>query len=75
LALTINVVNRFRKDVSTRQPRSLTVVECVVDANLNDARMVWHHIALGDGEAALARAHLNTVIRDPQTYGKAKSVP
>lgn len=74
LALAVSVVLRFRKDVSARQPRTLAVSQGVVDAYLNNARMVRHHIAFGDGKAALAGAHLDTVISDPQTNGKAKSV-
>ncbi len=50
------MVLRFRKDVSARQPRTLAVSQGIVDAYLNNARMVRHHIALGDGKAALAGA-------------------
>lgn len=75
LALAISVLLRLRKDVGAGQPRALTVSQRVVDPYLNDARMVRRHTALGDGEAALAGAHLDAMIRDPQTHRKAKSVP
>ena len=48
MALAIIVVRRFRKDVSPRQPRALTVSRRVGDAYLNNRRMVRHHTALGD---------------------------
>ena len=34
--------------------------------------VVWRHRAFRDGEAAVSRLHLNAVIGDAQTDGKAE---
>jgi len=46
----------------------------IFDANLNHVRVVGHRIAFGDGETAIAGFHLDAVIGDAETDGKAKSL-
>jgi hypothetical protein len=48
------------------------VCPCVVDANLDCVRFVWRHGALGDGEATVARFHLDAVVGDTQADREAK---
>ena len=74
LALAIGLVLGFRQDDGTVLSRSLAVSLSIFDANLNDVRVVGYHVALGDGEAAIAGFHLDAVIGDAETDGEAKGL-
>ena len=74
LALAVGVVGGFRKDDGTILSRSLTVGLRIFDANLNDVRIVRWHVAFRDCEAAVPGFHLNAMIGNTKTDGKAKSL-
>jgi len=74
LALAIGLVLGFGQDDGTVPPRTLAVTLSIFDANLNDVRIVGYHVAFGDGEAAIASFHLDTVIGDAKTDSEAKSL-
>src|SRR5262249_7477720 len=69
LALAIRLVRRFAQYDRTVLPRALTVALRILDADLNDVRGVWRHLALGNREAAVARFHLNAVVGDASAEG------
>src|SRR5579864_8142777 len=73
LALAIGLIFRLRQDGGSVLPRALAVPHGVFDTNLNHVRIVGRRISFGDGEAALARFHLDAVIADAETRGEAKS--
>jgi hypothetical protein len=68
------VVLGFRQDDGTVLSGSLAVPLSIVDANLNDVRVVGYHVAFGDSEAAIAGFHLDAVIGDAETDGEAKGL-
>ncbi len=72
LALAIGLVLRFGQDDGTVLSRPLAVTLRIFDANLNDVRVIGHHVAFGDGKAAIAGFHLDAVIGDAETDGEAK---
>jgi hypothetical protein len=74
LALAIGLVLGFCQDDGTVLSRSLAVPLSIFDANLNDVRVVGYHVAFGDGEAAIGGFHLDAMIGDAETDGKAKSL-
>ena|ERR1700758_1964511 len=74
LAFAIRMIFRFRHDDGSVLPRAFAVTNGIFDSNLNDMRIVGRHISFGDGEAALARFHLNAMIGDAETNGEAKSL-
>src|SRR5215470_5318866 len=67
LALAIGLLLRWGQDAGSVLPRALAVILSIFNANLNDMRIVGRHISFGDGEAALAGLHLDTVIGDAET--------
>ena len=74
LALAIGLVLGFRQDDGTVPSRPLAVPLGILDANLNDVRVVGYRVAFGDGQAAVADFHLDAVIGDAETDGEAKSL-
>ena len=64
LALAIRLVFRFSQDDCSVLPRALTVAHGILDADLNDMRIVWRHLSFGDREAAVTRFHLYAVVGD-----------
>ncbi len=74
LALSIGLVLRFSQDDGTVHSRARAVTPSIFDANLNDVTIVGHHIAFGDGEAAVAGFHLDAVIRDAKTDSETKGL-
>ena len=74
LALAIGLVLGFRQDDGTVPSRPFAVPLSILDANLNDVRVVGYHVAFGDGEAAITGFHLDAVIGDAETDGEAKSL-
>src|ERR1700751_159186 len=52
LALAIRLLLGFSQDDSSVLPRPLAVSLGILDANLNDMRIVGRHSSFGDGEAA-----------------------
>ena len=74
LALSIGLVLRFGEDDGTVRPRARAMTLCIFDANLHDVTIVGHHIAFSNGEAAVARFHLDAVIGNAKTDREAKSL-
>ena len=74
LALAIGLVLGFRQDDGPVLARPLAVPLHILDANLNDVRVVGYHVAFGDGDAAIAGFHLDAVIGDAETDGEAKGL-
>ena len=74
LALAIGMILRFSQDDGPVLPRAFAVSVGIFDTNLNDVRIVGYHVAFGDGEAAIASFHLDTVIGDAKTDSEAKSL-
>src|SRR5215813_9372008 len=74
LALSIGVIFRFAQDDSPVVPRTFAMANGIFDTHLNALGMVGRDIALGDGEAALPRFHLDAVIGNAQTNGEAKGL-
>lgn len=74
LTFAIGLVVGFRQDDGTVLSPALAVPLSIFDANLNDVRVVRYTVAFGDGEAAIARFHLDAVIADAETDGEAKSL-
>ena len=73
LALAIWLVLGFRQDYGAILSRELAVSFSIFDANLHNVRIVRYNVAFGDGEAAIPGFHLDAVIGDAETDGKAKS--
>jgi hypothetical protein len=74
LALAIGLVLGFSQNDGTIPPRALAVTFSIFDADLNYVRIVGHHIAFGDREAAVAGFHLDAVIGDAKTDSEPKSL-
>ena len=74
LALAIGLVLGFRQDYGTVLSRAFAVRLGIFDANLQNVRVVGYHVAFGDGEAAIPSFHLDAVIGNAKTDGKAKSL-
>ena len=74
LPLAIEMVLGFGQDGGTIVPRALAVAFSIFDANLNDMRMIGHHVAFGDGKAAITGLHLDAVIGNAETDDEAKSL-
>jgi hypothetical protein len=74
LPLAITVVDWFCEDQGAGLPRSLAVLSRTLDTDLHGGGMVRPYIALGDREAALASAHLDGVVCDPQPNREAKCI-
>jgi hypothetical protein len=72
LALAIHVVSGFGQNERTILARAFAVGSHIFDSNLGHVRMFWQHIALGDGEAALAGTHLNSMVGDAQPNREPK---
>jgi hypothetical protein len=72
LALAVGLILGLSHDDGTVPPRVLAVSSSIFDANLNDVRIVGHHVAFSDGKAAIAGLHLDAVIGDAETDGEAK---
>ncbi len=70
LAFAVHVVSGFGEDDGAGLAGALAVCVRILNADLNDVRAIGHDIALGDGEAAFAGTHLNTVVGDAQADGK-----
>jgi hypothetical protein len=66
------MIRRLGKDHGTGAAGALAVGARIFYADLNDVRSIGLNIALGNGEAALAGAHLDAVIGDAQAHGKAE---
>lgn len=73
LPLAIGLVLGFSNDDGTILPGALAVTFSILDANLNDVRIVGHHVAFSNGKAAIPGLHLDAVIGDAETDGEAKS--
>jgi len=74
LALAVGMVRRFRQDYCAILACPLAVNLGVFDTNLNDMRIVGFHLAFSNGKAAIPGFHLDTMIGNPQSDGKAKSL-
>jgi len=74
LALAIGLVLGFSQDDGTVPPRALAVTFSIFEADLNYVRIVGHHVAFGDREAAIAGFHLDAVIGDAKTDSEPKSL-
>ena len=72
LALAIGLILRLSQDDGSVLSRVLAVPLSILDANLNDLRIVGQHTSFGDGEAAFPSLHLDAVIGDAQADGEAK---
>jgi hypothetical protein len=66
LALAIPLVLWFRQDDCTLFSRSVAVPLSILDANLNDVRVIGYHFAFGDREAPIAGFHLDAMIGDAE---------
>src|SRR5215475_6926609 len=74
LALAIGLVLGLRKDYGTVLSRLLAVSLNLFDPDLHNVRVVGDYVAFGDGKAAVPGFHLDAVIGDAETNGKAKSL-
>lgn len=74
LALPIGLVFRFRQDDGPVLSRTLAVSVSIFNANLHNERIVGRHISFGNGEAAFARLHLDTMIGNAEADGEAKGL-
>jgi len=74
LPFSIGLLLGFRQDDGAVLSRSLAVTLGIFDANLNDVRVVGYHVAFGDGNAAIASFHLDAVVGNAETDGKAESL-
>ena len=74
LAFAIGLVCWLGQDHRSILPRVFAVRIGIFDADLDHLRLVRRHLAFGDGEAAITRFHLDAVICDPKTDGKAKGL-
>ena len=74
LPLAIRMILGFAQDDGSVLPSSVAVSFGTFDANLNALRIVGRYIAFSNGEAALARFHLDAVISDAETNCEAKSL-
>lgn len=74
LALAIRLIDGLSQDNGPVLSRAFAVANNIFNASLNDMGIVGQDISFGDGEAALASLHLNTVIGDAQTDREAKSL-
>src|SRR3954470_23575919 len=74
LPLAIRMLLRLAQDDGSILSRALAVVPGIFDSNLNHVRTIGHHSSLGDGEAALARLHLDAVIGNSQTHRESKGL-
>lgn len=72
LTLAIGLVLGFCQDYGTILSGVLAVSLGIFNAHLHNVRVVGYHVAFGDGEAAIPCFHLNSVISDAETDGKAK---
>ena len=70
LALAIDVIHRFGQDGGATPAGSLAMRMGVFNAHLDDARAIRRHVALGNCETALAGAHLDSVIGNPEPNRK-----
>ena len=73
LALAVRMLFGFGQNDGPIPPRLLAVADGVFDPNLSDVRPLGRHVAFRDGEAALARFHLDAVIGNTETNGEPKS--
>lgn len=74
LALSIGLVLGFSQDDGTILPGALGVTFSIFDADLNYVRIIGHHVAFGDREAAVTRFHLYAVIGNAKTDSEPKSL-
>src|ERR1700690_3231225 len=72
LALAVRVIFGFSQDDRSVLPRAFAVTLGILDANLNDVRMVGRHSSFGNRNAPLAHFHLDAVIGNSETDGKPK---
>ena len=75
LTLAVEVIRRLCQDSGARRSRPFAVTQCVLDPYLHNDGVIRHDVPLGDSEAPLTGAHLNTVIANTQPHGEAKSLP
>jgi hypothetical protein len=73
LALAIRLVLGFTQNDGCVLPGAFAMIIDMFDTNLNTLRIVGQFISLSNGEAALARFHLDAVIGDAESNGEAKS--
>jgi hypothetical protein len=74
LALAIGMVLGLGQDYGSVLPRALAVRLSVFDADLHNLRIVGYHVAFGYGQAAIPGFHLDAVIGNAETNGKAESL-
>ena len=74
LAFAIRLHLRFSQNYGSILSRARAVARSIFDTNLNDMRIVGHHIAFSYGEAALPGLHLDSVVSDAKTDAEAESV-
>lgn len=74
LTLAVGMILRFSQDDGSVLPCAFAVTIGIFDTNLNDVRIVGRHTSFGDGEAALAGFHLDTMIGDAETDGETESL-
>jgi hypothetical protein len=74
LALAIGVVSRFTQDEGSALASALAVAAGIFDPDLDYVRVVRLRVAFSNRETAIARLHLDAVIRDAKTNGEAKGL-
>jgi hypothetical protein len=74
LALAIGLVQGVSQDDGTVLSCLLAMSPSILDANLDDVRIVGHNIAFRKSDAAIASFHLDAVIGDPKADSEAKSL-
>jgi len=74
LALTIGLVQGFSQDDGAVLPCLLAMRPGILDADLDDVRIVRYNGAFRNGDAAIADFHLDAVIGNPEADREAKSL-
>src|SRR5579863_8141287 len=72
LPFAIHMIDRFGEDDGAVPAGTLAVSAGIFDAYLRDMGIFRDGVAFGDGEAALAGAHLNAMVGDAQTHCEAE---
>ena len=74
LPLAVRMLYRFAQNDGSVLPRAFAVLIGAFDPHLHALRMIRRHISFANGEAALARLHLDSVIGNTQTNRETKSL-
>src|SRR5215472_4440928 len=72
LTLAIGLILGFSQNDGSVLSRARAVTLRILDPNLNDVRLFGRHISFGDGDAALAGLHLDTMIGNAETDSEAE---